>query len=408
MGMASVDKLEKVFREIEEESERRARAEEEEHAPLAASKFQSSSSAPALAPIPSCSTSTSTPESSVRRASVSVSTHDHQTQNKRRRASITISRISSDIKAMQRTSVDGFPKPPTEWGKPITRPMYSLKTNGSTSSLTSEESEGVSAAEVNHTTQKETIIGRRNTITKTVGGMLSRTFSQVKSATTGVFPGGMQRRRSSAYGGSGGGGEDGSEESVRIGVRVEEVAVEVVEPEGEGDPVDDSQPSALAHGAVDAEPAVREAAVEPQPEPEPEPAHERERDVQPLPHAAGDVASVATIAAPSNATAAATAATSTLSEERREPGESPSRSRSASVSASVYMPHIHDQNTSQADAPVAQNLAIKDDGDENLNAATKSTTSVHVREVNGLARVARRWARKLRVMSFGESKIKST
>ncbi|TDL13261.1 hypothetical protein BD410DRAFT_833353, partial [Rickenella mellea] len=70
------------------------------------------------------------------------------------------------------------------------------------------------------------------------------------------------------------------------------------------------------------------------------------------------------------------------------------------------MPHIHDQNTSQADAPVAQNLAIKDDGDENLNAATKSTTSVHVREVNGLARVARRWARKLRVMSFGESKTK--
>lgn len=89
-----------------------------------------------------------------------------------------------------------------------------MRQAGSASSLTSVESDGLAHPEETHTTQKETIVGRRNTLTKAVGGILTKTLKHARSRNT-LQP--------------------GHDDTVVIGVSVEEATVEQHETIEEGD-----------------------------------------------------------------------------------------------------------------------------------------------------------------------------
>jgi len=151
----SDEKLEQAFRDAEKASERRLEEEEEE---------EEASPAPL--------------------GGIAGNLNALGAAKKRRRGSISISRVGThpDFAALQTDT----PTPPTVGGNSSPVPWapstpYHLQ-SGSASSLTSEEESEVDhAAEENHVTQKQTIIGRRNTISKAVGSVFSRTLPRMRS-----------------------------------------------------------------------------------------------------------------------------------------------------------------------------------------------------------------------------------
>ncbi|KAI5122324.1 hypothetical protein M0805_002491 [Coniferiporia weirii] len=155
------EKLERVFREIEEASERRALEEEAGSHPSP------------LHPLVS---------------SLSNSLTNVAAEKKRRRGSISISRVGnySDMAAAVQTdlqSTQSGATSPVPWS---TGPMYSVQTHTiSTASLTSTSSFSSAAArhheEENLTTQKETIVARRNTLTKAVSSAFAKTLTRMRS-----------------------------------------------------------------------------------------------------------------------------------------------------------------------------------------------------------------------------------
>ncbi|KAL5483263.1 hypothetical protein ACEPAI_8493 [Sanghuangporus weigelae] len=159
-GVLTDEKLERVFREIEEASERRALEEEEEAA----------SRPGPLDPFVSALTN----------AELMLAA------KKRRRQSISISRVGSysDVPAEQHHTGSG-PGSPVPWASPPH--LYRANTRTSTiSSLSTATSSFTSnharhREEENHTTQKETIVGRRNTLTKAMSSALSRTLTRMRS-----------------------------------------------------------------------------------------------------------------------------------------------------------------------------------------------------------------------------------
>ncbi|KAL5521334.1 hypothetical protein ACEPAG_9258 [Sanghuangporus baumii] len=158
-GVLTDEKLERVFREIEEASERRALEEEE-----------AASHPGPLDPFVSALTN----------AELMLAAR------KRRRQSISISRVGSysDVPAELHRTGSG-PGSPVPWASPP--PLCRANTRTSTiSSLSTATSSFTSNharhhEEENHTTQKETIIGRRNTLTKAMSSALSRTLTRMRS-----------------------------------------------------------------------------------------------------------------------------------------------------------------------------------------------------------------------------------
>jgi len=147
----SDEKLEQAFREAEEASERRLEEEEEE---------EESPPAPL--------------------GSIAGNLNALGVAKKRRRGSISISRVGThpELAALQSEVPTPGNASPVPWA-PST--PYHIR-SGSASSLTSEEESEVDhAAEENHVTQKQTIVGRRNTISKAVGSVFSRTLPRMRS-----------------------------------------------------------------------------------------------------------------------------------------------------------------------------------------------------------------------------------
>ncbi|KAL5504602.1 hypothetical protein ACEPAH_7265 [Sanghuangporus vaninii] len=159
-GVLTDEKLERVFREIEEASERRALEEEEEAA----------SHPGPLDPFVSALTN----------AELMLAAR------KRRRQSISISRVGSysDVPAELQHAGSG-PGSPVPWASPP--PLCRANTRTSTISSFSTATSSFASNHVrhheeeNHTTQKETIAGRRNTLTKAMSSALSRTLTRMRS-----------------------------------------------------------------------------------------------------------------------------------------------------------------------------------------------------------------------------------
>ncbi|KLO15097.1 hypothetical protein SCHPADRAFT_280089 [Schizopora paradoxa] len=159
----SDEKLEQAFRDAEEASERRLEEEDDE-------EEEEEESAPP-APL----------------SAIAGNLSALGAAKKRRRGSISISRVGThpELAALQADvptpTLVGGNASPVPWA-PST--PYHIR-SGSASSLTSddddEEGEVDHAAEENHVTQKQTIIGRRNTISKAVGSVFARTLPRMRS-----------------------------------------------------------------------------------------------------------------------------------------------------------------------------------------------------------------------------------
>ncbi|THG98724.1 hypothetical protein EW145_g7378 [Phellinidium pouzarii] len=148
------ENLERAFREIEEASEQRALEEEGNSHPGP------------LHPLVS---------------SLSNSLTNIITDKKRRRGSISISRVGNypDMVSAVQAELQSTPNGAAS-------PMYTVQTHTiSTSSLTSTSS--ISSAPARHdaeenlTTQKETIVARRNTLTKAVSSAFAKTLTRMRS-----------------------------------------------------------------------------------------------------------------------------------------------------------------------------------------------------------------------------------
>lgn len=150
------EKLERVFREIEEASERRAIEEEESSHPG--------------------------PLESLTRVPSAVKQH--------RRQSISISRVGS-FPEVQPEYIPSHAASPLPWTGPT--PMYNVgsQVGASTSSFEVDSGSSFTSGsaydtqlddeEIHHTTQKETIVGRRNTLTKAVSSAFAKTLTRIRS-----------------------------------------------------------------------------------------------------------------------------------------------------------------------------------------------------------------------------------